>query len=283
MGSYPAFVIILEQSDCVLGCHVVSKLHTLAERTDSERLSCRFLDLLGKHEIDKFLRIFHMFRAFDDLYGFARENSSLFREYDFYVSAVLHIGSSRIFPGKPYGILAVGSAFMDSAGTVQEFPVHILNEVIHIRPSFGGHGISILSLGVKHRHEHLERRAGVGGVAAGNLALQRRIEKIVKPGNLHIARQFFINDENGGIGKRGRKISCLIFSGINHIRVFRRYIFLKKFLLGIQHRLVSRPENIALGIVLFRRHTFHEGACPRHNDIDFNPRFFFKSGNDKIV
>ena len=172
---------------------------------------------------------------------------------------------------------------MDSAGTVQEFSVHILNEVIHVRPGFGRHGISILALGVKHRHEHLERRAGVGGVAAGNLPLQRRIEKIVKPGNLHIARQFFINDENGGIGKRGRKISCLIFGSINHIRVFRGYIFLKKFLLGVQHRLVSRPENVTLGIVLFRRHTFHEGSCPRHNDIDFNPRFFFKSGNDKIV
>ena len=283
MGSYPAFVIILEQSDCVLGCHVVSKLHTLAERTDSERLSCRFLDLLGKHEIDKFLRIFHMFRAFDDLYGFARENGSLFREYDFYISAVLHIGSRRIFPSKPHGIFAVGSAFMDSTGTVQEFSVHILNEVIHVRPSFGGHGISILALGVKHRHEHLERRAGVGRVAAGNLTFQRRIEEIVKPGNLHIARQFFINDENGGIGKRGREISCLIFGGINHIRIFRGYIFLKKFLLGIQHRLISRPENIALGIVLFRRHTLYEGSCPRHNNINLDSRFFFKSGNDKIV
>ena len=224
-----------------------------------------------------------MFRAFDDLYGFARENSSLFREYDFYISAVLHIGSSRIFPGKPYGILAVGSAFMDSAGTVQEFPVYILNEVIYIRPGFRGHGISILALGVKHRHEHLERGAGVGRVAAGNLALQRRIEKIVKPGNLHIACQFFINDENGGIGKRGRKISRLIFSGLNHIRVFRRYIFLKKFFLGIQHRLVSRPENIALGIVLFRCYTLYEGSCPRHNNINLDSRFFFKSGNDKIV
>lgn len=50
----------------------------------------------------------------------------------------------------------------------------------------------------------------------------------------------------------------------------------QKFLLGIQHRLVSRPENIALGIVLFRCYTLYEGSCPRHNNINLDPRFFSK-------
>ena len=49
-----------------------------------------------------------MLTVFQDLYGFSGENSALYREYYFYLSAIFHKIGCRVFPGKTNDIFAAG-------------------------------------------------------------------------------------------------------------------------------------------------------------------------------